>query len=122
MNTCLVGNLLLDERGEHNFDDLPPLCLWKVYNWRDILDARVIYQNIYLPFGGESIRHEPRNVITVCHICCLKTRPGQFRGGSTSSFSIDIRQRYPYTMLRKIAGDGQSNAGSRTCHDSDPAF
>src|SRR3989440_11775534 len=95
--------------GEHDFDDLPPFRLRKFANRRDILDACIVHQYVYLSFGGNSISYKPLNIIAFRHIRCLETRTRQFASNRLSSFAIDIGQRHAYTMLCKIARNRQSN-------------
>ena len=64
--------------GEHEFDDLPPFRLWKLGDWCDILDARVVYQDVYLPMGGDGVCHKLLKIGRVSQVGVLETCSGQF--------------------------------------------
>src|SRR5690348_8646075 len=98
-------NSLREQKGsrEHDFDDLSPFRLWKFSDWRDILNACVVYQDVYLTLDGNGLSHESLHILAFGHICCLETCAWQCCSSRFPSFDIDVRYRYTYTMLRKIA-------------------
>src|SRR5260370_1676471 len=111
------------ERGsEHKRNDLPPFCFWKLSDGRDVLDARVVHQDVYLAFSAGSICHESLNIICVPQVCCLETRSLQFTCNCAPSFGVDVGYCYPYALPRKIAGNRQANAGGCACHERNLAW
>src|SRR5207248_10910917 len=107
---------------QHDLENLPPFCLRKLRDGRNILDSCIVHQDVYLPLRRDGLGHKLLKILSIRHIRLLETRSRQLCCDGLSLLDVDIRACHAHPLMCEITSNGQSNTRGGTCHQGNLAF
>lgn len=106
-------------RSEHDLDDLPPPGLGELGDRRDMLNARVVHQDVEMALGGERRLNDLAARRCVRQVGAQEPRAWQFGCGGLPCRLVEIGECDVDALTRQVTRNRQANAAGRAGDERD---